>query len=254
MTRGVAGPSLIIVISCFSFGQPVAAPPAFEVASIRLSEPRLTGTNILCESGRFRVYAATLKSLIKLAWRVRDVQVLGGPGWVETTQYYVSAQAGQSVPDVQCEVMLQTLLTDRFKLSLRRDSRELPVYALVVDRGGPKFHESEASVRVNLSGSRGKLNAQKIGMGNLARFLSGEMDLPVLDRTGLTGRYSFTLEWTPEGQPGPDGVAAQAADSLNFSGPSIFTAVKEQLGLKLETQKAPVDVFVIDHVEKPSEN
>ncbi len=235
MTRSI----LLAGIVSVALGQNPA--PRFEVASVRPSQPGVDGTAILCESGRFTVYHNTLKSLIQLAWRVRDVQVTGGPGWIDSDQFYIAAKGDPAATDNQCGAMVQALLMDRSKLTLQRETRQLPVYGLVVDPKGPKFHASAASARPDMTGGPGQLKATKISTGILAQSLSRQLDRPVLDLTGLTGRYDFALEWTPEG----DTAGA---------GPSIFTAMQEQLGLRLETKTGPVETLVIEHVEKPKEN
>jgi len=214
---------------------------SFDVASVRPSQPGANGTNVLCESGRFTVYRSTVKSLIQLAWRVRDVQVIGGPGWIESDEFYIAAKGDPAANDNQCRAMVQALLVDRFKLTLHQETRQLPVYALVVGPRGAKFHESEASTRPDVAGGLGQLKATKVSTVILAQTLTRLLDRPVLDLTGLTGRYDFKLEWTPDGDA--DGT-----------GGSVFAAVQEQLGLRLESKTGPIEVIVIDHVEKPEEN
>ena len=226
-----------LAIASAVFGQ------SFEVASIHPADPKVQGMAVLCENGRVTIYSTTLRQLIQLAWKARDVEIMGGPGWIDSAQYYISAKGAGNANDAACRTMTQNLLMDRFQLLVHHEVRELPVYALVPAKSGPKLHESDASERVNVGpppGGGNGFTAHKISIGNLALMLSRSMDHPVLDRTDLTGRYTFTLEWTPEGADG--------------AGPSIFTAVEEQLGLKMENQRSPVDVLVIDRAVKPSEN
>jgi len=230
---------LLASIVSVALGQTPA--PKFEVASVRPSQPGVSGTYVLCESGRLTVYHDTLKSLIQLAWHLRDVQLVGGPGWIESDEFYIAAKGDPAASVDQCRAMVQALLMDRFKLAVHREMRQLPAYGLVVDPKGPKFHESEASTRPDMTGGPGQMKARRISIAILAQSLSRLLDRPVLDLTGLTGRYDFELEWTPEG------------DTAG-TGPSIFTAVQEQLGLRLETKTGPMEVLVIDHVEKPEEN
>jgi uncharacterized protein (TIGR03435 family) len=169
------------------------------------------------------------------------------------------------------ELMLQSLLADRFKLTLHHESKQAPIYALVVAKDGPKFHETShdppsAGLKVGgLPGplpkggiwmGRGQISVNGGALGVFAEELSTALDCIVLDRTELKGVFDFTLHWTPDEGRGPalsdspDGFTPQP-DAL---GPSIFTTLREQLGLKLEPQKGPVDTLVIDHVERPSEN
>ena len=150
--------------------------------------------------------------------------------------------------------MLQALIVDRFKLVSHRETRELPVYALVADKGGPKFKEVHGG-RSGTSGSPGRLEAHATRMPDLANMLFHEVDRPVLDKTELPGFYEFTLLWTPDrfrGAAPGDGAGKGLPDP---GGPSIFTALREQLGLRLEPQKAPIEVLVVDRAEKtPTEN
>ncbi len=190
---------------------PAPKPPEFDVASIRPGRPT-AGDAIICEGGRLTVYIYdyTLRTLNQMAWRVRDVQVIGGPSWMDSDSFYIAAKGDPSATDDQCRAMLQTLLKDRFRLALHNDQKELPVYALVVSAGGPKFHESDAGVAPNIVTGKGRLSVQKVSMANVARVLPSSLDHPVLDKTGLTGRYTFTLEWDSDEEP-PAGVADAGA-------------------------------------------
>ena len=163
--------------------------------------------------------------------------------------------------------MLQTLLADRFKLTTHRTTKELPIYSLVVAKGGSKLHEANSGEikgpdgrpeppGSSLIGFRsGELTGQNLEMDQLARLLTEQTGRTVVDNTGLKGNYDLTLNWTPD-QIAPNGLAGGGPDSSTSSepGPSIFTAIQEQLGLKLQSQKGPVEILVIDHVERPSEN
>ncbi len=231
---------LLFVCTLFAaLGQTPA--PKFDVTSVRPSQPGVNGTYVLCESGRFTVYHDTLKALIQSAWRVRDVQVVGGPGWIESDEFYIAAKGDPAASADQCRAMVQALLADRFKLAVHRETRQLPVYGLVMDPKGPKFHESEASARPDMTGGPGQMKAQRISMAILAQTLSRLLDRPVLDQTGLAGRYDFKLEWTPDGDAAGGGA-------------SIYAAVQDQLGLRIETKSGPMERLVIDRVEKPEEN
>jgi len=214
-----------------------------------------------------------------------DYQVTGGPDWKNTDMFDVVGTTGSDVPlgpagIEQKMLMLRTLLTERFKLSIHHETRDAPIYALVLanrdGRLGPQLHRSE--VDCNALFARGPANAPppappapgqrspcRIGVGlgtitissqsisTVARLLSRLMDRPVLDRTGLSGVFDLDLSFDPGGLPGlpppPPGADRPPSDA-----PSVFTAVQEQLGLKLESTKGPVDVLVVDHVEHPTEN
>jgi uncharacterized protein (TIGR03435 family) len=139
--------------------------------------------------------------------------------------------------------MLQALLADRFKLKIHHETKEQAVYALVVAKGGFKMKTSPADAPSMSTGSNGRYTATAMAIGGLMGGLMGSVDRFIVDKTGLTGSYNFTLKWTPDGQ-----------EETVESGPPLFTALQEQLGLKLELAKAPIDTIVVDHIEKPSEN
>jgi len=260
-----------------------AEPPLkFEVASIKPSDPSERGTIIqFAPGGRLVVKNAPLKSLVTLAYDVQDFQISGGPTWVSTARYDVTAKADavtaeddphKITTDEQREkfqqrqrMRIQALLADRFQLKIGRTTKELPIYALKVAKNGPKLQESKEEGGNQFQGVRmnrpGDVTAGKVGMQFLTRILAHSVGRPVIDQTGLTGKYDFKLEWTPDqnqpggfGGPGPGPDGALRPPPVDPNGPSIFTAIEEQLGLKLESQKGPVEMLTIDAVEKPSEN
>jgi uncharacterized protein (TIGR03435 family) len=149
--------------------------------------------------------------------------------------------------------MLQELLADRFKIKVHHEIKQVSIYALVIAKGGPKLNESKSDdiTKASIDASDGKIIVRGMPLIFVLRMLTQELGRPVLDRTGLNGNYDFTLKWTPDQEQLPSGSNIAASDT---SGPSIFTAVQEQLGLKLEPTKSPMDTIVIDHVEMPSEN
>ncbi|MGC9945957.1 MAG: M56 and DUF3738 domain-containing protein [Bryobacteraceae bacterium] len=262
--------------------------PAFDVASIKANHGGTGLFRISAEPGRFAADNATLKFLLQYAYRVRESQISGAPGWIDSEHYNIEAKTDDSSADAQrklisdeqgerLRLMVQSLLADRFKLTLHHDTRELTIYALVVAKNGPKLHESAVTPedsappgppgppngpqpRHSILMGRGDLNINAESLDMFADVLSHQLGLLVVNKTGLKGNYDFKLKWTPdEGQGhmmslpggGPPGDAVPPPDA---SGPSIFTALQDQLGLKLESQKGPVDTLVIDHVERPSEN
>jgi uncharacterized protein (TIGR03435 family) len=276
MKRTIAGVALVMMASCGLWGQ--AAPLTFEVASIKPSAPDARGTMIrFMPGGGLTVTNATLRMLLTLAYDVRDFQVSGGPGWVGSERYDINARAERSansepVPEEprkmtdeqrrtiqqQMQQRLQALLAERFQLAIHRETKEAPVYALVVAKSGSKLQESKGD-GPRLRMGRGEVSGQGALMEMLANILSNQLGRPVLDKTGLQGKYDFKLEFTPDpGQaagpfgglgPGPD-----APPPPDPNGPSIFAAIQEQLGLRLDSQKGPVEMVVIDRVEKASEN
>jgi bla regulator protein blaR1 len=265
--------------------------PVYEVASIK---PNKSGENMIrmmYTPDGLNLNGGTLDMLIKSAYGVEDNQISGEPGWVKSDRYDIEAKMDGATAQalgkldrdqrrVVAEKMLQALLADRFKLVIHRETKELPVYALLVAKNGPKLHESKpgetypngmkgidgrpaGAGMMMMRGNGGPLTGQGIPIANLAHILSMQLGRTVIDKTGLTGKYDFTLQWTPDESqgpmmggpgPGPGGQGPGGAPPPDTSGPSIFTAIQEQLGLKLESEKGPVEIIVIDHVEKPSEN
>jgi uncharacterized protein (TIGR03435 family) len=252
-----------------------AATPAFEVASVRPN--RNSGPERFSLFPEFTAQNATLKDLLALAYDVKGFQVSGGPAWINSDRYDISAKvAGPPTPGREGLMLqrrrLQTLLQDRFKLAVHRETKELPIYELSVSKGGPKL-QAPSCIEVdpkNLApapskgvmdycGSsgffKGRFEASAANMGDLAKALANLLDRSVTDKTGVNGTFHVTLTFAVDDTtirfpdaPNPGGAVATDA------GPNIFTALQEQLGLRLESRKGPVDVTVIDHVEKPSEN
>jgi uncharacterized protein (TIGR03435 family) len=194
--------------------------------------------------------AITLLDLIADAYGLRYDQIGGGPNWLGSDHFDIVAKAAGEGPLARSQAMqmLQSLLADRFQVKVHRETKEMPVYALVAGKNGAKLKESPpdaaggTSVRAGSMGMH--MEASKGTMDQLSRQLSLTAGRPVLDRTGLTGHYTYTLDWLPA-----NGAAPPESDI-----PSIFTAVQEQLGLKLEATKAPIVMLIIDRAEKPSEN
>jgi len=289
--RTLAGAVLIVFTSGSAFSQPDAKLPEFEVASIKPAPPP-TGNNMRVmmggNPGRVNMSNITLRDMLRQAYQVKDYQI-SGPDWMNSTRYDVVATIPHNTPREQVPLMWQSLLADRFKLTLHREKKELPVYALVVGKNGPTLKEAEdngapapppgpggfpgmGGGRGMVQMGRGRLTAKRATVGGFADLLSRQMDRPVVDQTELQGFYDFSLEWTPDerqrmqfmpGMPGPppgaggEDHAARAGgpEGPPPSGPTIFVAVQEQLGLKMEAKKSPVEILVIDHLEKaPTEN
>ena len=229
----------------------------FEVASIKPGDPNERGMRIqIAPGGRFIATNITARVLIMQAYQVQPFQILNAPAWASTAPWVISAKGeGEGKPDT-IRPMLQELLTTRFQLTFHRETKEMPTYALVVAKGGPKLKESAPEAQgPRMRMGRGQLETTKVKMSGLANQLAQQLGRSVIDRTELTGDYDFKLEWTPDpgegmGIKGP-GEPPPAFDS---NGPTIYTALQEQLGLKLESTKGPVELLVIDQLEKPTEN
>jgi uncharacterized protein (TIGR03435 family) len=258
--------------------QPTAA--TFEVVSVKPNRTQPSdGARIglgFQPGGRFTATGVTVRDLIRLAYAERDplpeFRLVGGPRWTETDRFDVDARAGADVGAEQFQPMLRLLLTERFGLVLRNETRELPVYSVVVasrdGRLGPRLQRSEdctaagnqrqgpgatdlPSAMCGGGGAPGRLRFGGIALAAaLLPALTRELQRVVIDRTGLTGYFDGSLEWAPDPLATlPPGASAPPADA-----PSIFVALQEQLGLKLEADRAAVQVFVIDSVERPSPN
>ncbi len=249
--------SLIVLCVYAVFGQAPAAQSTFEVASVKPSPPDASGMFIRpLPGGSLRVSGASLRNLISLAYDVRSFQISSSSQWVDTEHYDIDARA--AAPDAGTPAVppkpgedrrkllesLRSLLADRFQLTLHTETREQPVYALVVSKGGPKFQESPEPGGLIRKMGRGTLKGQAVKLEMLALNLSNELGRRVIDKTGLSGKYDFELHWEPRQAPEPELP----------EGPSIFAALQEQLGLRLEPSKGPVEVLVIDRAQRPSKN
>jgi uncharacterized protein (TIGR03435 family) len=246
----------------------------FEVATIKptASYDGRSFVQVL-PGGGLRVSGATLKGLLASAYQVRSFQISGGPGWIDSEHFDVVAKADRSdssedlpgdlrqvterqyqTRQDQMRPKLQALLADRFQLRLHREMREQPVYVLVVAKSGAKLRPS-AQFR-GLRVGRGQLMGNGATLEMLTTALVGQLGgRSVLDRTELKGAFEFKLEWTPDwGQSGPPPEGVEVPLAASPTGPSLFTALEEQLGLRLESAKGPVEFLVIDRVERPGEN
>jgi uncharacterized protein (TIGR03435 family) len=262
-----------------SYGQilhPAGRAPSFEVATIKPSSPDPVGRRSIGPKGddRFVTRNATVKALIEFAYTTdSDRQIVGLSGWTNSDGYDIDAKVGDAevaeilrLPPMRrmdpYRLMQQSLLADRFNLKVHFETRELPAYALVVAKGGPKMRTTEMNpanpaetlkprslrmVRPGDAAGAGVTTAMLAELLERQTELGGGNGRTVVDKTNLSGMYDWTLRWTPW-HDAPDEAP------LDSSGPSLFTALQEQLGLKLEPTKAQVDVIVIDHIERPSAN
>jgi bla regulator protein blaR1 len=265
-------------------GNPAMAAPGYVSVSIKPNKSDKNMVRLLFTPDGFSATGITLQTLIREAYGVQDNQISGAPDWVNTQRYDIEAKRGKSAanelralaPDqvkLVVQSMLQSLLADRFKLTLHLANKDLQQYSLVVAENGPKLQQSkpEDTYPNGIKGpdghghpglmqmdiGRGRLTGQGLSMSTLATMLSRQLGSTVLDKTGLTGSYDFTLLWTPDANQVAVANGMQGTDNpppSDASGPSIFTAVQEQLGLELKSQTGPVGILVIDHVESPSEN
>ena len=243
--------SLIGVFAIASLFSQVDSPstqPPF-VASVKPSSDN-EPTGFKTTRGRFLARGITVKYLIAIAYGLQKFQIIGGEGWIDGNRYDVEAKLeAQSAGNGNESVMLKLLLADRFKLQVHQETRESPVYDLVIAPGGEKIKAVSTQGGVNVK--EGTLVSTGMPMGLVASLLGTRLGRTVIDRTNLKGRYAIDLRWAPEpGElPSNPGGTSPAPD---LSGPSIFTAVQEQLGIKLVATKGPSGFLVIDRIEKPS--
>jgi uncharacterized protein (TIGR03435 family) len=262
-TLAVAAP---IVIEQSDAAPVAAASLTFEVASIKLnkSDSGQVGFGFGSKGNRFTASNVPLKLLVRYAYGVNDEQILAAPAWLSSEHYDIEAEVDEKdagwlhkLSPEQQMLLLKPLLEDRFKLQVHRETKLLPTYELVIARNGPKVKQASPgdTYRNGIKSPDGTTGAGRLSLtmgqsdqaifqglptARLAEFLSKQLGSHVVDKTGLAGNYDFTLRWAPEEHP--------------EAGPSIFTAVQEQLGLRLESAKRPVECLVIDHVERPSPN
>jgi uncharacterized protein (TIGR03435 family) len=229
--------------------------PAFDAASIKPAQAGARGYSIRPLPGRLSISNTPLRLLIASAYRVYEFQVSGGPKWLDSERYDIEAKAAGGARPTEKEMMamLQRLLADRFALAVRRENRDLPVYALEVGRDGPKFQaskdEGEPEFRVF---QRRQITARRAPLAYLLEALSVLLGRPAIDQTGLTGRYDYKLEWTPdEVQVANDENHARPADE---NVPSLTSALQEQLGLRLQSKRGPVEIIMVERAEKASVN
>ena len=236
----------------------------FDVASVKPDKsgarPNFDSPYVFSPSGRFTATDVTLTELIILAYQTRRIQMQGGPGWLDVDRFDVAAKADDAAGPVrgaQVLAMIQTMLQDRFKLALHRETRELSVYALVVGKNGHKLQKATDDEQPLFApGKLGQMTFRKMPVVALVNTVSNILQTPVIDRTGLAGFFDYTLEPAP---PDPSQMRAPGASAgnpvtaYNF-GDAVVAAMQEQLGLRLERQKAPLEITIIDHAEQPTEN
>jgi len=251
------GATAIIVTAQVAFAQPAPAPPSFEVASIKLVQPPFEYSRYGQGHGRLDYKAASLMECVSRAYGVNRRQIVG-PDWLDQERFDIIAAAPAGTPDEQLMPMLGTLLSDRFGMVAHREFRDLTEYVLTVAKNGPKLKPSgePETAGISILPQRGISNGWILKNASMAQFVNfltsfgaqrdRALDRPIVEKTGLKGKFDFEFVWAPEtGQAVADDTAAA----------SVFTAVQDQLGLKLDAQKGPVEVLVVDHVEKtPTEN
>jgi uncharacterized protein (TIGR03435 family) len=229
------------------------ADPDWEVVTVKPSDPNAQGQSFWVDGRHVTIGNRTVETMLLFAYGVQKEQIVGAPEWVRTEHFDANGVPNMNgKPNIkQFQGMVRKLLAERFGLKLHREQREMPVYALTVARGGPKMEKSAgdpdglASNQDHENAGQRSIQTKNATMGDFAQDLLYYTDRPVVDQTGLSGRYDFTLRYTFDDSRAPtDGSAP----------PSLFTAIQEQMGLKLDPVRAPADVLVVDSVQKPGAN
>jgi uncharacterized protein (TIGR03435 family) len=281
MIRPTVAAAMAAGMVCAAFGQSAATPLSFEVASIKPDDGKMM-VRLHDYPGRLDYRGISLKLLIQRAYGVQSFQI-SGPDWMASTRFDIEAKLPADTPKSNVPEMLQSLLTERFKVAVHRETKELPMYVLVVGKNGPKMKESEAEPHTPpgptaapgakavpagwfMNNRPGQVQAHTMNMASLVNMLGALLGSPVVDQTGLNGTYDFDLDYTPDevqrmspaGVPPPPGGGegqVPSAGNPNADGVSLLAAVQSQLGLKLDAKKGPVELIVVDHIEKtPTEN
>jgi uncharacterized protein (TIGR03435 family) len=282
LARTTASALIVSLVSVFADGAQTPASSSFEVASVKPNtSSEIISSFAFQPGGRFTATNVTLRELIRAAYVIQNAQLDGGPAWIGSERFDVAAKAATA--QTASPMMLRALLAERFNLTTHSDVRELSVFELVIARSdrrlGPQLRQSQvdcaammAAVPIQVAprpalsnpGARQACDtfvgvpplfaADGVSMAQLATSLSRVVARTVVDRTGLTGLFDFELQWTPEVPQRPTSIFRLNGIDVDPDGPSIFTALQEQLGLKLESRAGPVQILVIDHVERPTED
>jgi uncharacterized protein (TIGR03435 family) len=251
--------------------------PVFDVVIVKPNHSGSGSTSMNTNNDSFSATNISLKRLLERAYDIKEDLISGEPGWVDSARFDLKAKVVdpnidelKKLSPEQRRSMLQPVLTERFQLKVHTETRILPIYEMVVAKGGPRFKETQPGEtadgdkgsgtigRGGMSVRNTELTAREVPLSSLTDVLSRQLHRTVLDKTGLTGKYDLELKWAPESSDpmfkGTDGSQQRTEPAPDATGPSLFTALQEQLGLKLQSGKGPVETLVIDHVEMPTEN
>lgn len=265
---------LLVLVSAVSMAQT----PSFDAASVKkhagggppVVEIRVT------PNGGFVATNVPLRVLVRESHRVQDHQIVGMPGWADRERFDIIARSAGPSPEWQ--PMVRTLLTERFALAARTETRDMPIYAAALVRGGrlgPKLQPTPAATAEYCLGQRrpegqrppaepntfcgtrqsiGMMSGRDVPLAFLWRAVAQQAGRAIVDRSGLTGNHDFDLTWTPEQFANRETAATINGNAIDPNGPSLFTALQEQLGLRLDAERGPADVLVIDRIDRPTEN
>jgi uncharacterized protein (TIGR03435 family) len=237
--------------------QTPSAPKPFDVAAIKPNQSGSNNVSMGTSHGRLTASNVTVRTLILKAFQLTDVQLSGGPNWINTERFDVSAKtADQSISDDNLWLSLQPLLIDRFRLKFHRETRQQPVLSLVAAKVKPEFAPHAGtqmpSMRISNNGGKASLDARNMSMAKFASTLAGFTSHVVVDNTRLNGGFDFKLEWAQD-RP-EESTLSNIEESLGMTGPSLYTALQEQLGLKLQRATGPVETIVVDAIDRPTQN
>ena len=246
----------IFLVGCAALVWAQPQVPTFEVSSVkRNTSGDASSSSGHVAGGAFAARNSTVKQLLLEAFRIPEALMRGGPSWIETERFDVDAWPGTPVDSATSIQMLQALLTERFKLRTHRETTDVDGYALTVSAGGTKLAlntdvECKPPCGGTISSPTGRLTSRKVPVSRFAVRLAEVVSRPVVDMTGLVGDFNMTLEWAPE----PSQFQGAAKETPNEQRPSLFTALEEQLGLRLVSQRVRQEVLVIDAIERPTPN
>ncbi len=235
---------LAVLLSAVARAQtPATGRVEFEIVSVKPGDPADPSSSARSTPGTLEMRNTTLNNLIRSAYRLNEFQLEGGPGWADSAKFTIEAKLPAGGPRDRIPEMLQSLLADRFKLKAHRVTKTHSVYELVVAKGGPKLERADNEPTRSSQGPR-QIKGWGMPVSSLAAMLISEVGAPVIDKTGLEGKYNFILEF----------ASFAGTPRENETLPTVFTVLQEKLGLKLEPAKGPVEILVIDSVERPSAN
>jgi len=236
------------------FGQTQVKPLAFEAASLKPSKD--SSWHDSTDVGLVTQRGATLRDLISLAFGVKEEQVSGGPKWIDNDRYDLNAKSAGPADDPELERMLESFLAERFQLQVHRESKPVQGFALLVVKGGIRAKPAESSEQPRSQSHNGSLTATAIKMDRFADWLARRLSVPVVDATRLPTPYDFGMVWdyTQDRQLASSSLADAVPTAVDPKGQTLFMALQEQLGLRLEPRKVPVDTIVVDRAEKPAFN
>ena len=249
---------LALIAPCLAAAQTKTAVD-FDVAAIRPNKSGSTNSSIDHNHGQWRATNVTVKSLLLNAFEILPEQIVGAPGWVDSETFDIDANAeydasASLAKEAQAtRQRLQSLLADRFGLEFHRETKQLQTYALIVGKKGPKLTPASNPEHSSTHTSNGHMDAKGISMEHLARSLAGWLGRPVVNETGLEAKFDLTLDFEPERAVKLNTSNTPIA-GVDSSKPTLMTAVQDQLGLKLESRRSPVEMLVVDRISRPSEN